>query len=149
MSDIIETGPLGKSDQPKYLNAVAELKTTLSAEDLYRMLAGIETSLGRVRQGKWAPRTIDLDLLLFGREIIDSPDLIVPHPQMHLRSFVLKGLCQLAGDLIHSVMKESATELARRLSGGRWPSGRASRSGSAIGVGRGLLVATRLRFRPT
>jgi 2-amino-4-hydroxy-6-hydroxymethyldihydropteridine diphosphokinase len=117
VSEIIETGPLAKADQPKYLNAVAELKTTLSAEDLYGTLAGVEDSLGRVRQGKWASRTIDLDLLLFGAEIIDSPDLTVPHPQMHLRSFVLKGLCELAGDLVHPVMKESATELARRLGG--------------------------------
>lgn len=117
VSEIIETGPLAKADQPKYLNAVAELKTTLSAEDLYGTLAGIETSLGRVRQGKWSPRTIDLDLLLFGQEVIDSPDLIVPHRQMHLRSFVLKGLCELAGDLIHPVMNESVTELASRLGG--------------------------------
>ena len=117
VSDTIETEPLGKPDQPRYLNAVAELKTTLSAEDLHGTLAGIEISLGRVRQGKWSARTIDLDLLLFGREIVNSPDLTIPHPQMHLRSFVLKGLCQLDGDLIHPVLKESATELARRLGG--------------------------------
>jgi 2-amino-4-hydroxy-6-hydroxymethyldihydropteridine diphosphokinase len=117
VSEIIETEPLAKADQPKYLNAVAELKTTLSAEDLHGTLTGIETSLGRVRQGKWSARTIDLDLLLFGPEIIDSSDLTVPHPQMHLRCFVLKGLCQLDGDLIHPVLKESATELARRLGG--------------------------------
>ena len=117
VSEIIETEPLAKADQPKYLNAVAELNTTLSAEDLYGTLAGIETSLGRVRRGKWSARTIDLDLLLFGPEIIDGPDLTVPHPQMHLRCFVLKGLCQLDGDLIHPVLKESAAELARRLGG--------------------------------
>jgi len=117
VSEMIETEPLAKADQPKYLNAVAELKTTLSVEDLHGTLAGIETSLGRLRQDKWAARTIDLDLLLFGSEIIDSPDLTVPHPQMHLRSFVLKGLCELDGDLIHPVLKESATELARRLGG--------------------------------
>ena len=117
VSEIIETEPLGKVDQPRYLNAVAESKTTLSAEDLYGTLAGIETSLGRVRQPRWSSRTIDLDLLLFGSEIIDSPDLTVPHPQMHLRSFVLKGLCELDGDLNHPVLRESVTELARRLGG--------------------------------
>jgi 2-amino-4-hydroxy-6-hydroxymethyldihydropteridine diphosphokinase len=117
VSDLIETAALGASDQPDYLNAVAELKTTLSAKDLHRTLADIETSLGRVRRGKWSPRTIDLDLLLFGREVVESSDLTVPHPQMHLRSFVLKGLCQLNGDLVHPVMGESVSELAGRLNG--------------------------------
>ena len=117
VSEIIETEPLAKADQPKYLNAVAELKTTVGAEDLYETLVDIETSLGRLRQERWSSRTIDLDLLLFGPEIVDSPDLTVPHPQMHLRSFVLKGLCELDGDLIHPVLRETATELARRLGG--------------------------------
>ena len=117
VSEIIETEPLGKAEQPRYLNAVAELKTTLGASDLYETLAGIETSLGRVREARWTARTIDLDLLLFGSEIIDSIDLTVPHPQMHLRSFVLRGLCALDGDLIHPVLKESVIELAGRLGG--------------------------------
>jgi len=117
ISDIIETEALAQSDQPKYLNAVSELKTTLSAEDLHKRLADIEASLGRVREGKWSPRTIDLDILLFGQDVINSPDLIIPHPQMHLRSFVLKGLCQHNGDLQHPVIKESVNELAERLRG--------------------------------
>lgn len=116
-SEIIETEALGNEDQPRYLNAVAELKTTLSAEDLYGVLSGIETSLGRVRQAKWSSRTIDLDLLMFGDQIIESPELTVPHRQMHLRSFVLKGLCQIARDLIHPVLKVSVGELAARLGG--------------------------------
>ncbi|MHC4432726.1 MAG: 2-amino-4-hydroxy-6-hydroxymethyldihydropteridine diphosphokinase, partial [Planctomycetota bacterium] len=116
-SEMIETEPLGKVDQPRYLNGVAELKTTLGARDLYETLAGIETSLGRVRQARWAARTIDLDLLLYGSDIVDSIDLTVPHPEMHLRSFVLRGLCELDGDLIHPLLKESVAELARRLGG--------------------------------
>ncbi|MHC4628592.1 MAG: deoxynucleoside kinase, partial [Planctomycetota bacterium] len=95
-SEMIETEPLGKVDQPRYLNGVAELKTT---------------------QARWAARTIDLDLLLYGSDIVDSIDLTVPHPEMHLRSFVLRGLCELDGDLIHPVLKESVAELARRLGG--------------------------------
>ncbi|HEC02903.1 MAG TPA: 2-amino-4-hydroxy-6-hydroxymethyldihydropteridine diphosphokinase [Phycisphaerales bacterium] len=117
VSDIIETEALGSNDQRRYLNAVAEVGTTLSAEELYGVLAGIENSLGRIRQGKWSPRTIDLDLLLFGSHVIDEPDLTVPHSQMHLRSFVLEGLCQLAGDLIHPVLNEPVRELAGRLGG--------------------------------
>ena len=117
ISDIIETAPLGSADQPKYLNVVAEIKTSLSAEDLHRRLADIEAALGRVREKKWSSRTIDLDLLLFNQETVNLPHLTVPHPQMHLRSFVLKGLCQLKGDLIHPVIKESVKELAARLGG--------------------------------
>jgi len=117
VSDIIETEALGSDDQPMYFNAVAQIKTTLGAEELYRVLADIENSLGRVRQGKWSARTIDLDLLLFGEDVVDIPDLVVPHRQMHLRSFVLRGLCQLDGTLIHPVLKVSVHELAGRLGG--------------------------------
>jgi 2-amino-4-hydroxy-6-hydroxymethyldihydropteridine diphosphokinase len=118
VSDVAETAALAQSNQPKYLNTVAEIKTSLSAEDLHKTLADIETQLGRMRNGKWSPRTIDLDLLLFGREVISTHDLTVPHRQMHLRSFVLKGLCQLNPELLHPVINESMTELAARLNGG-------------------------------
>jgi len=117
VSDIVETKALASTEQPKYLNAVAELKTTLSAADLHKTLSDIESELGRARRGQWWPRTIDLDLLLFGREIMDNPDLTVPHTQMHLRSFVLKGLCQLNGEMLHPVMKVSLNELNARLNG--------------------------------
>jgi len=114
-SDIIETAPLGQADQPKYLNAVAEVMTTLTAEELHEKLTDIETSLGRTRHEKWSSRTIDLDLLLYGGKVINLPHLTVPHPQMHLRSFVLNGLCQLDSDLRHPVLDEPVSELADRL----------------------------------
>ncbi|MCK4294489.1 MAG: 2-amino-4-hydroxy-6-hydroxymethyldihydropteridine diphosphokinase [Planctomycetes bacterium] len=117
VSDVVETAPLGQADQPKYLNAVAEVRTTLSGEDLYERLIDIEASLGRVRREKWASRTIDLDLLLFGRDVINLPHLTVPHSQMHLRSFVLSGLCQLDPNLLHPVLNEPVNELAARLAG--------------------------------
>jgi len=117
VSELIKTAPVGAANQPDYANAVAEIETTLSADDLHKILLDIETLLGRVRQEKWSPRVIDLDLLLFGCEVINRPDLTVPHPQMHLRSFVLKGLCQLDADLLHPVIKESMNELAARLGG--------------------------------
>lgn len=122
VSDLIESAALAQADQPEYLNAVAEIKIALTAENLQKILAEIETSLGRVREGKWAPRTIDLDLLLFGREVINRPNLTVPHPQMHLRSFVLRGLCQLNSKLLHPVIKESVDKLAARLGGGNFAS---------------------------
>ncbi len=114
-SDIIETAPLGQMNQPEYLNAAAEIETTLGAEDLHKKMADIETLLGREKKEKWASRIIDLDLLLFGREIIKNPGLTVPHPQMHLRSFVLKGMCRLNPELVHPVINESMNELAARL----------------------------------
>ena len=117
VSELIETTPLAQANQPEYLNAVAELRTTLSPEDLHKTLLDIETSLGRTRQEKWSPRTIDLDILIYGSRVIDSPHLTIPHPQMHLRSFVLEGLCQLNGDLLHPVIKESVNELVNRLGG--------------------------------
>jgi deoxyguanosine kinase len=115
VSDIIETIALSSNEQPKFLNAVAEVETTLSATDLHKTLSDIENELGRSRRGHWWPRTIDLDLLLFGEEIIESPDLTIPHPQMHLRSFVLNGLCQLNGQLLHPFMNVSFNELNARL----------------------------------
>ena len=115
VSEIIETSPLGQMNQPAYLNAVAEIETTLSAEDLHEKMADVEVSLGREDKEKWAPRIIDLDLLLFGADVINHPNLTVPHPQMHLRSFVLKGLCRLNPELVHPVIKESMKELAARL----------------------------------
>ncbi len=117
VSELIETTPLAQANQPEYLNAVAELRTALSPEDLHKTLLNIETALGRIRQEKWSSRTIDLDILLYGSGVIDSPHLTIPHPQMHLRSFVLRGLCQLDANLLHPVMNESVCELANRLNG--------------------------------
>ena len=115
MSDIIETAPLGKKAQPDYLNAVAEIKTFLKPEDLLGKLRDIENILGRKREERWTSRTIDLDILLFGDKVINTDKLTVPHSQMHLRSFVLNGLCRLNSELVHPVMKVSVTELASRL----------------------------------
>jgi 2-amino-4-hydroxy-6-hydroxymethyldihydropteridine diphosphokinase len=117
LSEVIETAPLGHSNQPKYLNAAAEIETTLNAADLHKKLGNIEVSLGREKKEKWTSRLIDLDLLLYGAEVINHPDLTVPHPQMHLRSFVLKGLCELHQELLHPVINESMNELAVRLNG--------------------------------
>lgn len=117
-SSIIETTPVGSSGQGDYLNAVAQVNTTLDAESLYAAMEKIENSLGRERIGqKWQSRTIDLDLLLFGDEIIRTSKLAVPHKQMHLRSFVLDGLCELDAELVHPVFNCSIDELTRRLNG--------------------------------
>jgi len=117
VSELIETNPLGQAEQPMYLNAVAELRTSLSPDDLLKILINIETALGRMRLEKWSSRNIDLDILLYGSEVIDSPHLTIPHPQMHMRSFVLEGLAALNGAFVHPVIKESLSELSLRLNG--------------------------------
>lgn len=117
VSDMIETAPLASTDQPNYLNAVVKIRTGLNAIELRKSIVEIEAALGRVRRGKWWPRTIDLDILLFGDIILDTPELTIPHTQMHLRSFVLEGLCQLDADLVHPLLDASVVELKARLNG--------------------------------
>lgn len=94
-SRIIETDPVGKTDQPRFLNAVAEVETRLEPLPLMRRLLDVERSLGRVRREKWGPRTIDLDLLLWGDRSISTRTLTLPHPRMAERRFVLGPLAEL------------------------------------------------------
>lgn len=98
-SSIYETEPVGPP-QPDFLNAVAEIDTTLSPRALLEACLGVEAEMGRVRRERWGPRVIDVDLLLFDDQRIDEPDLVVPHPRMHERAFVLVPLAELAPDLI-------------------------------------------------
>ena len=95
VSAVVETEPWGVVDQPRFLNAVAEIETELAPPALLDRLLEIERELGRVRKQKWGPRTIDLDLLLYGDRRIVSPVLTVPHPRLHERKFVLEGLAEL------------------------------------------------------
>ena len=93
LSPIVETEPWGYADQPRFLNAVAELETDLTPRGLLDRLLAIERELGRVRAGpRYGPRTIDLDLLLYGDETVDEPGLTVPHPRLAERLFVLEPL---------------------------------------------------------
>ena len=97
ISSIIETEPQDAAGQGKYLNAVIKLETNLAALDLLKKLQSIEDSLGRVRtfQNAPCPRTIDLDILLYGEEVIDEPELKVPHPRMFERKFVIEPLLEI------------------------------------------------------
>jgi len=94
------TAPVGPQDQPPFWNAVARGIFEGTARDLLRGLLAIEKDCGRVRERRWGPRTLDLDLLLYGRHSIDEPDLQVPHPRLHQRAFVLVPLAELAPELI-------------------------------------------------
>ena len=96
LSSIRETEPWGYLHQPKFLNAVAEMDTELTAHELHQRLREIERELGRTGYGpRYGPRTIDLDLLLFGDEVVDEPGLTVPHPRLHERLFALEPLLEL------------------------------------------------------
>jgi 2-amino-4-hydroxy-6-hydroxymethyldihydropteridine diphosphokinase len=98
-SPVYRSAPIDSSG-PDYLNAVAALHTSLAPHDLLRALQAIEQQHGRQRPYRNAPRTLDLDLLLFDAQVIDSPDLVVPHPRMHGRAFVLLPLADLAPALV-------------------------------------------------
>ena len=100
VSSFRETDPVGLLDQPRFLNAAAELETALSPRALLDALLAVERSLGRTRDGsRYGPRTIDLDLLLFGEEIVAEPGLTVPHPRLHERAFALEPLHELDPEL--------------------------------------------------
>ena len=101
VSAVRETEPWGFADQPRFLNAVAELETAESPRVLLDRLLEIERELGRTREGpRYGPRTIDLDLLLYGDEELDEPGLVVPHPRLHERPFMLEPLAELRPDLV-------------------------------------------------
>ena len=102
VSSFRETDPVGVTDQPRFLNAAAELSTDLPARQLLDALLAIERDLGRdrSREDRWGPRTLDLDLLLYGDEVIDDPGLTVPHPRLAERQFVLEPLHELTPGLM-------------------------------------------------
>ena len=95
-SSLYLSAPIGHADQPEFVNAVAELETGLSADALLAQLLALEAGHGRRRSFPNAPRTLDLDLLLYGDSVINQPGLIVPHPRMHQRAFVLGPLLEIA-----------------------------------------------------
>jgi len=115
VSSVYETEPVGFAEQPRYLNAAIRLETRLEPDVLLHGLLGIEEELGRVRTFPNAPRTIDLDLLFYDDAVIVASDLIVPHPRLHERAFVLVPLHDIAPDFIHSQMKISIGALLEGL----------------------------------
>ncbi len=117
LSEVVETEPEGEGleQQPLYLNAVIVGDTSLSPRALLDELMAIENAFGRVRPSAGAPRTLDLDLVLLGDEVVDEPDLHVPHPRFRQRFFVLGPLAQLAPDIRDPVTGLRAAELLREL----------------------------------
>ncbi len=100
VSELRETDPVGVIEQPAFLNGAVALETELSPRQLLAALLAIERELGRERRERWGPRTIDLDLLLYGGETVDEPGLTVPHPRLHERRFALEPLAELDSELL-------------------------------------------------
>jgi len=111
ISAVYETAAWGVEDQPAFLNQVIELHTDLAPQPLMTQLLAIEHTLGRVRDQKFGPRLIDIDILLLNNEVINTASLTVPHPALHLRRFALTPLAELAGNKLHPVFNKTITQL--------------------------------------
>ncbi|MDX1435455.1 MAG: 2-amino-4-hydroxy-6-hydroxymethyldihydropteridine diphosphokinase [Anaerolineales bacterium] len=110
-SPVYETAPWGYQDQPSFLNQVLEARTALLPLDLLGRLKNIERGLGRQESFRYGPRLIDIDILLYGKLIFESPELQIPHPAMQDRAFVLVPLADLAPDLVHPKLHKTISDL--------------------------------------
>lgn len=115
VSPVYETEPVGYADQPRFLNAVARLRTELPPHELLARLLEIERQAGRVRTFPNAPRTLDLDLILYDDMVIKTPELTLPHPRLHERAFVMRPLVDIAPDVVHPLLGLTSRELLTRL----------------------------------
>lgn len=119
VSSIYETEPVEFTDQPQFLNCAVALETSSTPEPLMLQLLTIEKAMGRQRIQKKGPRTIDLDILLFGDEVVDTPGLTIPHPAMQHRRFVLEPLAEIAPDARHPVLRKTVRRLLEELPPGQ------------------------------
>ena len=115
MSRIFRTRPVGADAGHEFLNAAAVLRTNLSALELLRAMHEVEAIFRRIRTSHWGPRTLDLDLVLHGHQIFNSPSLVLPHPAMWYRRFVLQPASEVAADMLHPILNESVQRLFERL----------------------------------
>lgn len=110
-STLIQTEPYGKTDQPDFINCVLEIETSVQSDELLKKCLEIEDKLGRKRLEKWGPRTIDIDMLFYGDQIINTELLTLPHPEIHKREFVLRSLNELCPDLVHPINKKKIKDI--------------------------------------
>ena len=116
ISSLYETAAWGKTNQPAFLNQAISLQTRLPALEVLERALSIEQELGRVRKDKWGERLIDIDLILFGNEMINIPDkLQVPHPHMQDRKFVMEPLAEIAPEVVHPLLGETMLDICRNI----------------------------------
>jgi 2-amino-4-hydroxy-6-hydroxymethyldihydropteridine diphosphokinase len=111
VSSIIETEPYGYKDQDSFLNAVCLVETSLDPFSLLRVLLNIEEEMGRKRTFKWGPRNIDLDIIFYDDLVIESEELIIPHPDAHNRTFVMGPISEIEPDFVHPVLKRKVIDI--------------------------------------
>ncbi len=115
VSSIYDTEPVGNINQPRFLNLVCQVSTGLEPTALLTLVKGIESKLGRLPHTSNAPRPIDIDILFYGDQVIETPELVVPHPRLAERAFVLVPLVEITPDLVHPVSGKTVEELVREL----------------------------------
>ena len=115
ISSIYQTDPVGYETQAQFLNGVAAIQIDLPPLSLLHTLKDIETSVGRQHRIRWGPREIDLDILMYGDLCLQTEKLVIPHPEMHRRRFVLAPLAEIAPDFVHPILKESVQTLLEGL----------------------------------
>jgi 2-amino-4-hydroxy-6-hydroxymethyldihydropteridine diphosphokinase len=114
-SGIFETEPYGYTDQPSFINGVIETETDLSCREVLKILLSIENEIGRIREFKWGPRIIDLDIVFYNSEVYCEEDLKVPHIDMQNRIFVLEPLNEICPDFVHPVLNKSISQILHGL----------------------------------